>query len=613
MNKFDYDQLCKSIVLTMLMSCCMLLSMAHGQSVKKENRQKENKVFVDGYFNYFPLSPDSLQAISRLIEQSDTGTKDSILFNLGVIFRSKANYNFSTFYFIQGLEFSQELDSLNLMAKYQTNLGINNDRLGDHAKSRLFYRKALASYRALKDTLRESYLYNNISLQFFREGKYDSALLYYEKSVKLKEQLGKSGLDLHPNNPGQIYHQLGEYSKAIQYHQLAIDLLAREEERNYLAESQAHQFLADVYRDMAAYEKALDHYQTALQLSQKVKAREITNQALEGITMIYQIKKEYKQALYFAELQKSHLDTLARYSNQTAALEARHQIKLQRQNMELLKTQSEVALGNKNLIIIIISSCILLLVAVIVFISYTYKQKLQSERLLSKQNELLTEQKINQAMKEQELKSLKAFVEGQEEERIRVARDLHDGLGGTLASLKLNFEQSLEEPGLPDHQQVINGLEMVYKEVRSVAGNLAPPKFQSTYFTDILHGYIKHIADVNKILINAEFQPEDDLNALPEKTKIEIYRIIQELTNNTIKHAAATKIAVQLLVHPGFVNLTVEDNGKGFNAGKKYRGMGISNVQSRVAIMNGTVDIDSGVNRGTLFNIDIPIITGKSL
>jgi len=598
----------KSDILAIFIGLFLSPYLGYGQlegsrTLELKDNLAEGKVFTTGYSSDFIYSPDSLQLINQLIEKSNSDTKDSIFFNLGKVYRERGNYNASTFYFYQGLELAEQSKSMKLQAKYLTNIGTNHKRSGSFDKSIEFYRQALAIYLDLKDSLRISYLYNNISLWHFEEQMYDSALVYYQAAIKLKKQLGKTGLALQPNNPGQFHHKLKQYDKAIYYHQLSLNLLAQKKERDYPSEAFAHSLLADVYSDMKKNDKALEHYHVSLSLSQQSGAKETTEKALGGIANVYANMKDYQQAYYYGKLQKSYVDTLARNSNQIAELEAKYQLRIQDHQFQLSKAKDKAKLSRKNVIIIIISGCIILLVAII----YTYKRNLQSERILNKKNELLSEQKINKAMKEKELKSLKAFVDGQEKERLRVARDLHDGLGGTLAGLKLNFERSLENSNTPNIQHVLSGLDMVYKEVKSVASNLAPPKFQSTYFIDILHSYITNVSETNKIQINAEFQPESALNLVPEKIKIEIYRIIQELITNIIKHAQATEVEIQLLKHPNFVNLIIEDNGKGFNSKKKHKGMGISNVMSRVEILKGKVDIDSGMNRGTLFNIDIPI------
>lgn len=555
------------------------------------------------------FSPDSLITLNEIIAKSEPFIQDSIIFNLGVAFRKIGDYNLSAFYFYKGLELSESQGDASLKAKYLTNIGINHSRSGNFNKSRLFYREALNVYELLKDSLRISYVYNNISMQYYREDNYHQALAYYQAANAIKQKLGLTGLKLNPNNPGQIYHKLGDYQKALYYHQLALTQIKEASESNFYAESISLLYIGDVYVDMGDLNNALANYEKSLSLAKQIDAKKIIEKVLGGISITYAKLQDFKNAYSFNEEQKRYIDTLTIYSNQVSGLEAQYAIKVQEKELELIKANSENEINRRNFIIIVITVVFAFLLGIIYLIFYNYKKNLKSENLIQKKNELLKEQRVNQLLKEKELKSMKAFIEGQEKERIRVARDLHDGLGGTLAGLRLSFERVTEKN--PDNLQLVQltkGFDQVYQEVRTVASNLAPPKFQSTYFTDILHSYFIDLTSSNQIVVNADFQPEEKLNLLPEKIKIELYRIIQELLANVLKHAAASSIEIQLMKHDEFVNLIVEDNGKGFNTNKKYKGMGVTNVTSRVELLNGKIDIDSKENRGTMFNIDIPVV-----
>ena len=601
----------KASILTLLIAMVII---SFQRSLAKEVQQKptSGQIKLNEEFSFqdqdvFKITADSLQKLNEIIENSDSDTQSALLFQLGDYFRQKGDYNISAFYFFKGLEIGKELNDPNIKARFLTNLGINHSRSNNFSKSRLYYQKALDAYLEAGDSLRVSYLYNNISMQYYREGNYEEALDYYNTATLIKKKFGITGLKLNPNNPGQFYHRLGQFEKGLYYHHLALKYLAELPQRDIYKEALSHQYIGDVYVDMEDSPKALGSYQLSLKLARQIGAKKIIEKVLGSIAIVYLNLEDFRSAYYYNAQHKLYLDTLTRYTNQVSILEAQFEANIQEKELALLKAASDHEINQKNLIIIGISTTFIFSLGIIFLVFYNYRKSQEAALLINRKNELLKEQQINQLLQEKELKSMKAFIEGQEKERTRIARDLHDGLGGTLAGLRLNFERSIDKSLTDGLTQLTEGLDQVYQEIRTVASNLAPPKFQSTYFTDILSGYINDILQSNQIEINSEFLPEDEINLLPEKIKIELYRILQEIITNILKHASATAIEIQLLKHDQFINLVVEDNGKGFNANKKHKGMGVSNVHSRVALLNGKLDIDSKENRGTTFNIDIPV------
>ena len=235
----------------------------------------------------------------------------------------------------------------------------------------------------------------------------------------------------------------------------------------------------------------------------------------------------------------------------------------------------------------------------------------RQKRLLLEKEKLIQLQRINELEKEKQLAASEAVLRGQEEERKRLAKDLHDGLGGMLSGIKFSFSNMKENiimtpENLRAFERSMDMLDSSISELRRVAHNMMPESL-------IRFGLEISVRDIcrditNSGALNVSFQAFG-LNELKadQQVQIIIYRIIQELLNNIMKHAAAKSAIVQLTLRNGRLNITVEDDGKGFdpNLIDISNGMGLSNLKSRVDYLGGRLEIESEPGKGTTVNIEI--------
>jgi len=237
------------------------------------------------------------------------------------------------------------------------------------------------------------------------------------------------------------------------------------------------------------------------------------------------------------------------------------------------------------------------------FIQKSTKRK----QLLAEQEKELQIQKVGTLLKEQELASIDAMIEGQEKERQRIANDLHDDLGGMMATVKLHFNALRDKPSEELYTKTDTLLDEAYQKVRSIAH----AKNSGVIAKDGLLKSIKEMAQKVSSANNLQIEVLDHglENRLENSLELTIFRIIQELITNVIKHAEATEVRVHLTQHEDSLNIMVEDNGKGFNTKQitKQKGMGLSSIDKRVDHLNGKLDIESEPQKGTNIIIDIPI------
>ena len=213
---------------------------------------------------------------------------------------------------------------------------------------------------------------------------------------------------------------------------------------------------------------------------------------------------------------------------------------------------------------------------------------------------------------EKQLLALTSILQGQEEERSRIAKDLHDGLGGLLSSVKLNLSALKGNMNLPGKDaslfaKSITQLDVAIAEMRRVAHNMMPEALLKFGLKEAIQDYCESINESN--IIKIKFTCLSLNNRLEKTTELSLYRIIQELTNNAIKHAAAKNIFVQLAKNDSSITLTVEDDGKGFDTAglTKIKNAGLQNVQARVDYLKGIMTIESTIGNGSSVNIEIHI------
>lgn len=228
-------------------------------------------------------------------------------------------------------------------------------------------------------------------------------------------------------------------------------------------------------------------------------------------------------------------------------------------------------------------------------------------------NLMQTRERLAAALAVQRRRNLNAVLYGMESEQKRIARDLHDGLGGGLAGLKFRFEQLLEktQPGTELHQairQAVSEITGLHQSLREIAHNLMPKPLYHLGLIPAIEQLLHRIQE-DQPNLEINFYHKVDLSRLSDLHKIYLYRIVQELLANCIRHAQATKIWLQLLRSNGSLLLTIEDNGCGFDveAAMAKNGMGLNNIRHRVVDgLAGALHIDSKVGQGTLITIEIP-------
>ncbi|MFV0564866.1 MAG: ATP-binding protein [Flavobacteriaceae bacterium] len=317
-----------------------------------------------------------------------------------------------------------------------------------------------------------------------------------------------------------------------------------------------------------------------------------------------------KQAIF--SLQKAHAQTgdfknayalmtqFVRVNNDILNNQNKQQVNELEVQYKTLQQQQEIS-RQKTIKISLLVGFIIILIPVL-GVLYMYYQKLQTQSRLNKIQEEINAQKIAALLRGQELKLVKASLEGQEQERKRISKELHDGIGGNLATIKLQLSNQEAVSS-----QVIQQVDDTYNQVRELSHDLMPKRFQNTAFTFLLLDYVDNIRNHSEEKINLQIHSESAINALPETLKAELFKIVQELLTNTLKHAKASQIDIQLSIFDNDLKLLFEDDGVGFNKAQVKYGLGLSSISDRLKILKGRIFIDAFPGRGTVVDVDVPI------
>ena len=216
-------------------------------------------------------------------------------------------------------------------------------------------------------------------------------------------------------------------------------------------------------------------------------------------------------------------------------------------------------------------------------------------------------QRLNLELQQQEQRRVEAIIETQEKERKRVAEELHDNLGQMLSLVKLNFSR-LDEQIEGDkklYYQTSEFLDESCVELRKIAHNIMPPDFERKNLVEIIEGLLRKQVTASGLAYQFDHYQVSD--AIPLAVKFNLYRVVQEILNNIFKHAQASKISLQLIGNEEGLDMMVEDNGKGFDVNSSSAGIGLQNIYSRINLLKGSVEVDSSLQRGTIYNIHLPL------
>lgn len=390
-----------------------------------------------------------------------------------------------------------------------------------------------------------------------------------------------------------------QYDSAIFYFNLALQMHT-ESGNQYEIAGMLHN-IGYAYKEAKQYNKAASYLTQSNGLATQLQLDQVVYYNLENLVAVEEARGNTNTAYTYLKQFVDIKDSLNARNNraQVNDLEKKYQTTLKDNQLQL----QQATIRQKNTLNYILtgSAIALLLITILIYRNYRHRQTLQQQRI----TELETEQK---------LAATQAVLKGEEQERTRLAKDLHDGLGGMLSGIKFSLNTMkgnliMTPENAVAFERSIDMLDSSIQEMRRVAHNMMPEALVKFGLDEALKDFCDSINQTGALHVS--YQALGMPHKVASQTvAIAIYRIVQELINNTIKHAAAVNAIVQLTHEGNRLWLTVEDDGKGFDQHLLHppTGIGWRNIQARVAFLKGSTDIQSEKGKGTSVHIEIPII-----
>ncbi|AXT19352.1 hypothetical protein D7030_12950 [Flavobacteriaceae bacterium AU392] len=467
-------------------------------------------------------------------------------------------------------------------------------------------------YTKIKDSLKNDYFsnsyHNTLGKHYHYNGNGEKALKEFEQNIRLSNKTNNKVMLINALlHKGLIYAEYNRIQDSARYYYTkAIKICACP--NNILLQATNIYNISRTYLYENNLKKTKEWLYKLDSLKKDLPSRKlhITNNLYKDLYYIYKEEGEIDSTLHYLELHKTYSDSISKIneSKNIAELQTKYEVsEKEKENIQLENNIEKTERRNKNLWIG--STLIIIFISIIAFL---IQKNTKRKQKLAEQEKVLESQKLASVLKEQELTAIDAMIEGQEKERQRIANDLHDDLGGLMANVKLHFNalQDNESPDLFDKTNTL--IEEAYQKVRTVAHAKNSGVIAKQGLLKAVQQMAKKVSASNKIQIDVVDHSLE--HRLENSLELTIFRIIQELITNVIKHAEATETTIHLTNHNSTLNIMVEDNGKGFNPSqitKSKKGMGISSIDKRVEHLEGTLTIESEPNKGTTIIIDLPV------
>lgn len=568
---------------------------------------------------------------------------------IGIVYQQKGKHDSALIYFNKSLPFTRKTHNRRNLYRLYLNIAVSHFYGSQYGQSLENYLQALSLMEAGKPdyTATDSVaIYCNIGVIWVRLKAANQALPMFENARKIAERIKDTTLlDAVYARMGEGYTLKQDSTKARASFLKAMELARKNHNResevatlstlahialDYGNTSEAYSFITDALRILDADTGAYPYYRLHtlhnlgmyyLQRKEYTRAEHILLPAFRqvkelgfmdmvphmesDVAALYAAMGKYSQAYSYLRHYTEKKDSIFE-EDRTRSLESWMQSRIHEKDKELVTKQLMIArqdnkLQSKNFILAAIIACTLFLLALFLLSVRSYRNRQQLQRSV-----------IAQLKQEKEISQLKAQVRGEEQERNRLARELHDGIASHLWAIKLNVE-NLRQQEIQDtiKQQelaaIYQQLEDTTVEVRKTAHNLMPDILLEEGLANALASYCEKLGRQTDLEI--DFMEYGVIPRMDEEIDISIYRMIQELIQNALKHAKdATGILVQISCTETVLNITVEDNGMGFPEDEPGpEGVGLKYIRKRVAALQGHMDVESAPGKGTTVYIEFDI------
>jgi len=597
-----------------------------------------NYSFTQEHYNFKKI--DSLKHVVLNTTGQDSTLIAETSYTIAEYYRKTTPYADSAFYYYHKAEkIFKRLDTSYQLALTLYGIAVIQKNEKDFIGSEVSSVEALSLLELLKETndiiIAKSFIYNNLGIVFKELEQYDESVKYHNKALELKRKLkgdNRRTIDVSKNNLANTYKNAEQFDLAIDYYNQIL------QNKNLVKQQpDFYALVLDNYAHTLYLSKRYEHlpelYFKALKISDSINFKGynsiIINQHIaeyyndrgnKNLAKYYaynakNISKKYhnddllKSLLLLSKIEDSdmaakHLNAYIQLNDSLQKNERTIRNKFARIRFETSQIEQENLQIAKERLWLLIISVVLIISSFLLYLVINQRNKNKELQFIQEQ------QKVNEEIYNLMLSQNEKVETARSLEKKRISEELHDGVLGKLFGIRLSLDSlnmSHTDEAVKTREQYIHKLKILEEDIRKVSHELNTDFISGSGFIDI----IKTLVNTQTVVYNLSYklQQDDTINwdAISNKKKIHIYRIIQETLHNIYKHAQATQVTICFKLKNNVVFLTLIDDGTGFDVHKVKSGIGLKNMTSRIKEINGIINIVSQKDIGTTVTIQVPI------
>lgn len=568
---------------------------------KDTERLPKAELFVAIYYNIMGKPDTALALLQRNIpllqnKPAQQPVLGQYYSTIGVCYMKMDEKKKALDHFYIAMKTAEQCNDYMTQLRAYVNIGWGMMELNQFEQAIPYFRKGIALISEKK--LPQNYygvIYNNMAASFGSINKPDSTYKYARMAIeKAKEQ---HDIAAHANGLfilGTYQQKMGKLQDALQSFLEAQPLRQQVGEPFFIVSDQAE--LSTLYSKLGRTKEGIAIGMQALETAKANNISAKLPMIYTALAANYEAEKDFEKAADIYKKISDLKDSMYADANPKALAEMRTKYETEKQEWIIQQQQNKIV--RQNFVFLGIAGLALM----IGLLTYSYYKRFKLKKEAQLQAEIMNQQEL----------ATKAVIEAEEEERQRIARDLHDSIGQMMSAAKMNLSAFESETKFENNEQrqsfekIIQLVDDSCKEVRQVSHNMMPNALLKNSLASAIRDFIDKM---DKKSLEVHLYTEGLDERLDSNTETVFYRIIQECVNNVIRHSGASTLDISVIRDKDGISATIEDNGKGFDTTdkEKFEGIGLKNILTRVEYLKGNVEFDSAPGRGTAVSLHVPL------
>lgn len=554
--------------------------------------------------DYFGAAEHYKEALEYEMELGPGNDASYCYNNIGLSYMAAGRNDSAIHYLWKSIRLEESDRDTATLAQSYNNVALNYNAMNSYEEAIRYFRTALKMKRQVGDSVSLYSTLQNMHLPYWREGKPDSALHFLEEALEIARRIGyRRGQKTSISSIGRVLADKGEYERSVDYLKRGLEMELQDSVANDIGSTYIN--LADSYSMWGKNDSAYKYLEKGMAFIDRG-AADLKQGALSTASEVYARAGEFEWAYYYAKRFKEYSDSLLDKEKVSAIEEMRviYETEKKEAQIEALARKKELAelreqQRTNQLWAAGIGGFLLLVLIGVGAALYRVRERQRRQEQLMRVRE----------------EGLNAVIEATEQERKRIAKDLHDGLGQQLSGIKLAFSRLREDftKWLPHRQKewdkIYGVIDRSCNDVREISHRMMPHALSEIGLIPALRDMLEKSANLAGIEHEFETYGLKDGDRFAERIEVGLYRVAQELVNNILKHSEATRVSMQLIRNKERLVMVVEDNGKGFERKSKGSGLGLKSIESRVRTLGGEVEFSPGPQAGTVVTARVPVNT----